>query len=162
MSVQRRDSEIDGSFIIVPLFCTILAWAPIGIFMAGESLPVGRIVSIACHMLVWWSGVFFFGLIIRDTIRQRGKWTIELKLPVCPQCGLPLRTMRFLIWLQRTFGCWKCHECGFEMTKWGRPVKEQYSLARWAVLRALGAASKHEDRPQGRDERIQSVKDQTQ
>lgn len=146
----------------LPLVCGILAWIPLSVSLSKEPLSVSMVVCIAFGALTWWSCVFFFGLIMRDTIRREGRWAINLKLPVCPQCGVPLRTMRFLIWLQRIWGCWTCHECGFEMTKWGRPVKKQNSLARWAVLRALGYAGKHEHRPQRRDERIQYGNDQTQ
>lgn len=162
MPVQPRDSNLDGKIFGMAYACAILAWAPFGLLLSGEPPPAGKIVSIAFHMLVWWSFVFFFGLIMRDTIRRGGRWAINLKLSVCPQCGTSLRTMRFLIWLQRTFGCWTCHECGFELTKWGRPVKKQNSLARWAVLRTLGYIAKHGNRPQRRDERIQKGNDQKQ
>src|SRR5690349_8733954 len=122
MSSQPCDSSINEAFIRKALDCCILAWAPFVDLMFGELLPVGRLVSIAFCVLVWWSWVFFFGLIMRDTIRRRGMWAINLKRPVCTQCGMLLRRMWFLRWHQWTWGGWTCHQCGFEM-KWGRPVK---------------------------------------
>lgn len=158
----EMSEEARTLILSLPMVCGMLAWAPISVLMSREPLSVSSLASIAFFTLVWWSFLFFFALIMRDTIRREGRWAINLKLSVCPQCGNPLRTMRLLIWLQRTWGCWTCHECGFELTKWGRPVKKQNSLARWAVLRTLGHAGNHEHRPQRRDERIQNGNDQTQ
>ena len=158
MSSKPRDSSMDSSFMRVAVVCSVMAWVPFMDLVFGEPLSVDRVISVAFRVLVWWPCVYFFGLILRDTARQCGKWAINLKRPVCTQCGMLLRSMS---WHQWAWGGWTCHECGFAM-KWGRPVKEQKVLARWTVLRALGASNAREHQPQLRDERIRNVNDQTQ
>jgi ribosomal protein L37E len=159
MSSEPRDSSMDAAFMRMAVVCSMLAWVPFVDLTSGEPLSVDRVIAIAFRVLVWWPCVFFFGLIMRDTTRQGGKWAINLKRPVCSQCGMPLRRMRFLSCYQWIWDGWTCHECGFEM-KWGRPVKEQNALARWTVLRALGESNTREHQPQLRDERIRNVNDQ--
>ena len=112
---------------------------------------------------------FFFGalavgavLAIRDTIRQRGKWGINLKPGPCLQCGTPMPIIRKPANLrQAMWGGWTCSECGLELDKWGRPVEGQ-APGKWAVLRAIEEIDERQHRPQRRDERILNVNDQTQ
>ncbi len=98
-------------------------------------------------------------LMVRDTIRRRGNFGINLKPAVCTQCGTPapaIRTpanRRQMLW-----GGWTCAECGYELDKWGRPVAEQNTLARWAVLPAVEEA----DRRRPRDDRVRGKQDKTQ
>jgi hypothetical protein len=102
--------------------------------------------------------------IVRDTIRQRGKWGLSHKKAICGQCGTAM-PMHFRIptsWRQAMWGGWTCAECGFELDKWGRPTKEQNKLAKWAVLRAAEKAKKGEYRQQRRKEQIQDGNDQMQ
>jgi hypothetical protein len=115
-------------------------------------------------------GLLIFGLaavamvfVIRDTIRQRGKWGINLKPAVCTQCGTPMPTVRKPAnWRQALWGGGTCPECGFELDKWGRPVEDQNSLAKWNVLRAANETERGEHRPRRRDGRIREANDQTQ
>ena len=102
-------------------------------------------------------------LVIRDTIRQRGIWGINFKQAVCTQCDTPMPMVRKPAnWRQAMRGGGTCPECGFELDKWGRPIERQNTLAKWAVLRAAGAADEREHQPRRRDDRIRNVKDQTQ
>jgi len=121
------------------------------------------VVAIIFGLLVWGTLVVFGGLILRDTIRQRGKWGINFKRAVCTQCGTAMPMIRKPAnWRQTLWGGGTCAECGFELDKWGRPIEGQNTLAKWAVLRAAGAADEREHQPHSRDDRIQNVKDQTQ
>jgi hypothetical protein len=62
-------------------------------------------------------------LIIRDTVRQRGNFGINLKPIHCPKCGEPApaartpKNMSQTLWGGRT-----CARCGTEYDKWGRAV----------------------------------------
>jgi ribosomal protein L37E len=115
-------------------------------------------------------GVPFLGLSVvalvlgvRDTFRQRGKWGINLKPVVCTQCGTPMPMVRKPASLnQALWGGGTCAECGFELDKYGRPVQEQNTLVKWAVLRAVEDSDKRQHRPRHREERILKVNDQTQ
>jgi hypothetical protein len=115
-------------------------------------------------------GVVIFGLVgvgaflvIRDTIRQRGVWGINLKPAVCTQCGTTMPTVRKPAnWRQALWGGGTCPECGFELDKWGRPVEDQNTLAKWNVLRAAKETERGEHGLRHRDARIRDANDQTQ
>jgi hypothetical protein len=115
-------------------------------------------------------GLLIFGLavvgmvfVIRDTIRQRGNWGINLKQAVCTQCATPMPMVRKPAnWRQALWGGGTCPECGFELDKWGRPVEGQTAPAKWKVLRSVEEDERIERRPQRRDERIREVNEQTQ
>ncbi|HEY7156048.1 MAG TPA: hypothetical protein VH575_18940 [Gemmataceae bacterium] len=129
--------------------------------MSADS--IGLIAGIACSVLFF--GLLTVGtvLVIRDTIRQRGKWGINVKTVACTQCGTPMPTVRKPAnWRQAMWGGWTCPECGFELDKWGRPVEGQDAPAKWKVLRAADEAEEREHRPKHRDVRIREVNDQTQ
>jgi hypothetical protein len=103
--------------------------------------------------------------VIRDTIRQRGKWGINFRQPACTQCGspLPIVTVRMpTSWRQAMWGGWTCSECGFELDRWGRPTEKQNTLAKWAVLRTAEDTEDREQRPQPPDKRIRDANDRTQ
>jgi hypothetical protein len=99
-------------------------------------------------------------LIVRDTIRQRGKWGIPLKQAVCTQCGtlMPMAFRKPTSWRQAMWGGWTCAECGYELDRWGRPLAEQNTLARWVVLPAVEEA----DRRRPKDDRVRGRQDKTQ
>jgi hypothetical protein len=103
-------------------------------------------------------GVLLFGLVlvVRDTIRRRGNWGINFKSPACTECGEPVPLVRKPAnWRQALWGGWTCSQCGFELDKWGRPVENQETLAKFAVLRTAREAADRERRQQpGQDERI--------
>jgi hypothetical protein len=125
---------------------------------------LGMIAVIAFSILLF--GALGVGavLVIRDTIRQRGNWGISFKQAVCSQCGtaMPMMFRKPTSWRQAMWGGWTCAECGFELDKWGRPLEEQNTLAKWAVVRAALDADKDEHRPLKREERIRETNDQTQ
>lgn len=114
-------------------------------------------------------GVLFFSaltvgmiLVIRDTIRKRGNWGINLMPGPCLQCGTPMPIIRKPAnWRQAMWGGWTCSECGLELDKWGRPVEGQ-TPGKWAVLRAVEEIEQREHQTQRREERIQNLNDQTQ
>jgi hypothetical protein len=102
-------------------------------------------------------------LVIRDTIRQRGRWGINLKQAVCMQCGTPMpRVRKPANWRQALWGGGTCPECGFELDKWGRPVEQQNTLAKWAVLPAAERAEEHQGRAEPQDDGIRKLHDGTQ
>lgn len=157
MSEKERDE-----IMVVAFVCGMFAWIPLEVLLSGELLPISSIVSKALGVLVWWAFMFFFGLILRDTILRRGRWCINLKRAVCSQCGNPLLKLTFLGWLKWLWSGWSCQVCGFQLNNWGRPVKAQYTLAKWAVLRAVGDTEEREYRRQRLDERIHNMNAQTQ
>ena len=103
--------------------------------------------SVAIHIVLMIFSVLIFSplavgmaLVIRDTIRQRGKWGINFKRAVCTRCGTPMPMVRKPAnRRQALWGGGTCPECGFELDKWGRPIaiEEQNTLAKWAILRAV-------------------------
>jgi hypothetical protein len=63
-------------------------------------------------------------LVIRDTVRRRGKWGINLKTVYCPECGKRAPLIRDpRNWRQMLWGGWTCARCGVEFDKWGREVE---------------------------------------
>jgi uncharacterized membrane protein len=123
----------------------------------------GDLPLIVCLIAV---SVLFIGalavglvLVVRDTIRRRGNFGINLKPAVCTQCGTPAPAIRKPAnRRQMLWGGWTCAECGYELDKWGRPVAEQNTLARWAVLPAVEEA----DRRRAKDDRVRGKQDKTQ
>ena len=102
-------------------------------------------------------------LVVRDTLRQRGRWGINLKPAVCTQCGAPMPMVRKPAnWRQALWGGGTCPECGFELDKWGRPIEDQNSLAKWAILRSAEETEESSRRAKLLEERIRAVNDRTQ
>ncbi len=67
-------------------------------------------------------------LVIRDTIRKRGRWGINLRPVRCPECGEPAPTIRRPRNRRQTlWGGWTCEQCGTEYDKWGQPVPDSGS-----------------------------------
>jgi hypothetical protein len=62
-------------------------------------------------------------LVVRGTLRGRGRWGVNLRPIACPECGEPAppvrspRNRREMLW----GGC-TCTRCGCEYDKWGRLV----------------------------------------
>jgi len=150
--------------MVVALVCGVVAWSPLAVLILASEKPWLEPMLLSLLLVVAvWVVVFLAGLVLRDTIRQRGAFGINFfKRIVCPQCGTPLRRgITILDWKELYYGGWTCHECGIELSQWGRPWKVQNPLAKWAVL-AAEDANQHSLRPQRRDERIRNVNDQTQ
>lgn len=129
----------------------------------SEELPVALMFALIIFGLLFFT-VFAVGLMLvkRDTIRQRGKWGINLKPTVCIECGTPMPTVRKpASWRQAMWGGWTCAECGFELDKWGRPTEKQNNLAKWAVFRAVKKTEECEYQTHNRDENIRKGNDQT-
>lgn len=153
--------------IVVAIVFSLLVWV---LFVHVSSQHVfsqaDLPVIMVCPMILSaevWVIVFFAGLILRDTIRRRGPYGINFKRIVCPQCGARLRRgITSPDWKERWYGGWMCHECGIELSQYGRPWKEQNPLAKWNVLRAAEDANDRKRRSQRQEERIRNAKDQTQ
>jgi hypothetical protein len=123
---------------------------------------LGMMAGIAFSVVLF--GLLALGavLVIRDTIRLRGNWGINLWPSPCRQCGTPLPMIRKPAnWRQAMWGGWTCAECGLELDNWGRPVEGQ-TPGKWAVLRAVEDADRRELRPRQQDDRIREVNDQAQ
>ena len=73
-------------------------------------------------------------LVLRDSIRGRGRWGINLKGLAgaeCPECDEPMPAVRVPKNLsQMLWGGWTCSECGCEVDKWGRRVKTESEESR--------------------------------
>ena len=67
-----------------------------------------------------------FGLlaiVVVDTIRGKGRWGINLRLPNCPECDQKAPAFRNPTSIkQALWGGWTCSNCGCEMDKWGKEV----------------------------------------
>ncbi len=80
------------------------------------------LVAIAVHTLLLLVGL---GLMVRDTVRRRGRFGVNLRPVRCPECGEPAPAVRVPKTLRQTLwgGC-TCGRCGAEYDKWGEPVPE--------------------------------------
>ena len=68
-----------------------------------------------------------FVFVVRDTIRGRGRWGVNLNARSvrCPECGAKPPMARVPKNLNQTlWGGWTCQDCGCEYDKWGREVPE--------------------------------------
>lgn len=62
-------------------------------------------------------------LIISDSVRGKGRFGINLKIPDCPGCGKKVPAVRKPKSAnQAMWGGWTCESCGLELDKWGKPV----------------------------------------
>lgn len=131
--------------------------------MSVESSVSIIIVLIIVSILIFGPLAVLWVLMIRDTIRKRGKWGINMRPVDCTQCGTPM-PMMFRVptnWRQAMWGGWTCPECGLDLDKWGRPVEGQ-TAGKWAVLRAVEEIEEGQQQPRRHDERIHNLNDQTQ
>jgi hypothetical protein len=83
----------------------------------------GKILIIALALLVFGSLLFGLVLVIRDSVRRRGRWGINGSPTFCPNCGEATPTVRKPASFQQALwgGC-MCKECGCEFDKWGRRI----------------------------------------
>jgi hypothetical protein len=87
---------------------------------------LGVIIGATLAVMVF--GTLLLGLVfvIRDTIRGKGRWGINLKQTFCKECGEPAPAIRKPASLsQALWGGWTCEECGLELDKWGEPLPDQ-------------------------------------
>jgi len=83
-------------------------------------LIVGPVVGLMFLVLL-----IGFVLVVRDTIRRRGRWGVNTKPVACPECGGPAPVIRAPAnWRQALWGGHTCEDCGTEYDKWGEPVEE--------------------------------------
>lgn len=65
-------------------------------------------------------------LVVRDTIRKRGRWGLNFKSwegTDCPRCGSSLPPAQFpKTFRQALWGGWTCDDCGCAIDKWGREI----------------------------------------
>jgi hypothetical protein len=88
----------------------------------GSDFPVMAVVALAVVMGL---GLLIGAvLVIRDTVRKRGRWGINLRPVRCPKCGEPApairrpKNRRQALW----GGC-TCEQCGTEYDKWVRAIE---------------------------------------
>jgi len=112
-------------------------------------------LAVAISLMVLGPLLVGFVLVVRDTIRQRGKWGINHRRPTCGECGEKMPVVRKPVnWQQALWGGWTCSECGLEMDKWGQPVESQATLAKFAVLKAAREAEREREEQAQQDKRI--------
>ena len=62
-------------------------------------------------------------LMVRDTLRRRGRWGVNLRPVRCPGCGEPAPAVRRPgSGRQALWGGCTCARCGVGFDKWGRAV----------------------------------------
>jgi len=65
-------------------------------------------------------------LVVIDTVRQKGRFGINLGVPNCPKCSqkVPVirkpKTIRQFLW-----GGGTCTKCGCEIDKWGNEIRQE-------------------------------------
>jgi len=125
------------------------------LLLAGSFGSPSDWLAVAIFLMV--AGPLLVGLVlvVRDTIRQRGKWGINCRLPLCGECGEQMPVVRKPVnWRQGLWGGWTCPQCGLEMDKWGHPVENQATLAKFAVLKVAREADRGREEQARQDERI--------
>ncbi len=76
-------------------------------------------------MLFVLAGVGLY-LMIRDTVRRRGGWGVNVERVACPCCAADLpRLRRPRSFRQAMWGGYTCADCGCEVDKWGREVERK-------------------------------------
>jgi hypothetical protein len=84
-------------------------------------LAVGIALSV-CVALVLAAGAV---LVVRDTVRGRGRWGVNPRPVRCPECGEPAPAVRRPTnRRQALWGGGTCERCGTEYDKWGHRVIE--------------------------------------
>jgi hypothetical protein len=80
-----------------------------------------------CLILILVIGITV-SLVLIDTVRQKGRFGINLNVPNCPKCGeqAPVirkpKTVRQFLW-----GGGNCAKCGSEIDKWGNEIIQKNS-----------------------------------
>ena len=73
--------------------------------------------------------VFLFALgflVVRDTVRGRGRWGMNFRPVNCPRCDEPMPEVRVPKSLNQTlWGGSTCPACGCEVDKWGNEVADR-------------------------------------
>lgn len=89
----------------------------------SDDLVLGLLVAVAGLMgLILISGLV---LVVRDTVRGKGRWGINLQPVECPTCGEPAPPIRApATFRQALWGGHTCLVCGTEFDKWGRAVSK--------------------------------------
>jgi hypothetical protein len=88
-----------------------------------ETLAI--IFVVAVFILVFGSLGVGVVLVVRDTVRRKGKWGMNFSRAFCPLCGAPAPTVRAPQSRDQMWwgGC-TCKNCGLEYDKWGHAVNE--------------------------------------
>jgi hypothetical protein len=108
---------------MVRLVCTNTSSAAEG-FGVGNNFAVMAVVALAVVMVLGLATGTV--LVIRDTVRRRGPWGINLRPVRCPTCSEPASVIRRPKNLRQALwgGC-TCEECGTEYDKWGRKIAKR-------------------------------------
>src|SRR5690348_15848027 len=90
--------------------------------MNDETLFAIVIPTVTVVVLVLAIGAF---LVVRDTVRGRGRWGVNVKPVFCPECGEAAPAIRKPQNRRQTlWGGGTCARCGTEYDKWGHRVEE--------------------------------------
>ncbi len=84
-------------------------------------IPVVILIVFGLVALVLMIGIMAMIFIVRDTVRRKGRWGINVHSPVyCPQCRTALPMIRKPTSVEQAMwgGC-TCRQCGAEVDKWG-------------------------------------------
>ncbi|HEY3376050.1 MAG TPA: hypothetical protein VGL77_01030 [Armatimonadota bacterium] len=76
-------------------------------------------LGLAAFVLI--SGIVAVIVIVVGTVRRKGKWGVNLHLPVrCPQCHTALPMVRKPTSTEQAmWGGWTCPQCRAKVDKWG-------------------------------------------
>ena len=61
-------------------------------------------------------------LVVRDSFRRAGRWGINVRRVVCPQCEQPMPRIRAPKTLSQSLWGGSTCTCGCEVDKWGREL----------------------------------------
>jgi hypothetical protein len=94
------------------------------LLFAADDVPLwGKALVIVFAVLLFILMLIGLALVIRDSIRRRGKWGFNGAPTFCPNCGEPAPTVRKPAnYQQAAWGGWTCKECGCQFDKWGRRI----------------------------------------
>jgi hypothetical protein len=85
-----------------------------------------ELIIAAVALTVFGGLLLLLVLVVRDTVRQRGRWGLNFKGLAgtdCPRCGASLPPAQFpKTFRQALWGGWTCDDCGCEIDKWGREI----------------------------------------
>lgn len=91
----------------------------------GEELGVILVVVLSAVVVIALAAGA--ALVIRDTLRGRGRWGVNLQPVHCPKCGQRAPGIRRPKNRQQALwgGC-TCEQCGAEYDKWGQSVDDAF------------------------------------
>lgn len=81
---------------------------------------------VAVWLLGWGVTGLLLVLMVRDSVRRRGRWGVNLRRLACPRCDAKLPRLLYPGTLRQAMsGGFTCPECGCVVDKWGRQAIDQ-------------------------------------